>query len=199
MPLLYNEDNALKTKLSGLKVTDVNNPDGRPVPVRFRAPENELADAVFPMIIIDEADWSPAPERAHSGYTPLAYVPEGYAAPDPSVTLFTQTPQPLNIDWVVTLYARKALHRASLIAQLAAFDYLPGRYGFLQVPQDQSLRRLEVIGGPVNSSVRDQNGKRLLTATWRLRTTGELIWASVDSIPEATSVDLTVTPMGPAT
>lgn len=199
MPLLYNEDSAVKTKLSGLKVTDVNDPAGRPVPVRFRGPENELADAVYPMLILDEADWSPAPERAHAGYSPLAYVPEGYAAPDPSVTLFTEMPQPINIDWVLTLYCRKALHRTSLIAQLAAFDYLPGRYGYLEVPQDSSLRRLEVIGGPRNATVLDGNGKRLLTATWRLRTTGELIWAPVTSIPEATSVDLTVTPLGPAT
>lgn len=199
MPLLYNEDAALKTKLSGLKVQDVNDPDGRPVPVRYRSPENELADLVYPILMLDEADWSPAPERAHSGYVPLAYVPEGYASPDPSVTLFTQMPQPINIDWTLTLYCRKALHRASLIAQLAQFDYLPARLGYLQVPQDNSLRRLEVIGGPETSSVLDGQGKRLLTAVWKIRTTGELIWAPVDFIPEATSVDLTVTPMGPAT
>lgn len=197
MPLLYNEDAALKSKLSGLIVQDVNDPGGRPVPVRYRSPENELADVVYPILILDEADWSPAPERAHSGYGPLGYVPEGYATPDPTVTLYTQTPQPINIDWTLTLYCRKALHRASLIAQLAQFQYLPARYGFLQVPQDNSLRRLEVIGGPATSSALDAQGKRLLTAVWKIRTTGELIWAPIDSIPEATSVDLTVTQTGP--
>jgi hypothetical protein len=197
MPLLYNEDAALKAKLSGLLVTDVNDPGGRPVPVRYRSPENEMADVVYPILILDEADWSEAPERAHSGYSQLAYVPEGYAAPDPGVTLMTEMPRPINIDWTLTLYCRKALHRASIIAQLAQFAYLPARLGFLQVPQDQSLRRLEVIGGPATSSVLDAQGKRLLTAVWKLRTTGELIWAPVDSIPEATSVDLTVTPTGP--
>lgn len=199
MPLLYNEDAALKTKLSGLKVYDVNDPAGRPVLVRYRAPQNELAAAVYPMIVIDEGNWAPAPERAHSGYCPLAYVPEGYAAPDPTVTLYTQMPQPIDIDWTLTLYCRNALHRAPLIAALAGFDYLPGRYGYLQVPQDGTLRRLEVIGGPITSSVIDGQGKRLLTAVWKVRTTGELIWANVDSIPEATSLDLTVTQTGAVT
>lgn len=197
MPLLYNEDDALKTKLSGLTVQDVNDPGGRPVPVRYRSPENEMADLVYPILILDEAEWSIAPERAHSGYTPVGYTPEGYATPDPTVTLMTQTPQPINIDWTLTLYCRKALHRASLIAQLAQFQYLPGRLGYLQVPQDNSLRRLEVIGGPATSQAMDGQGKRLLTAVWKLRTTGELIWAPVDFIPEATSVDLTVTQTGP--
>lgn len=198
MPLLYNEDAALKSKLTGLRVDDVNDQAGRPVMVRFRGPENELAPVTYPLIVIDEASWAPAPERAHSGYGPLAYVPEGYGAPDPGVTLWTQMPQPVDIDWTVTLYCRRATHRLQLIAALAGFDYLPARYGYLQVPQDASLRRLEVVGGPITSSVLDGNGKRLLTSVWKIRTTGELIWAQIDTIHEATSIDLTVEAMGQA-
>lgn len=195
MPFLYNENEAIRLKLGGLTVSDANDPLTRKVPVRFRAPEQELADEVFPVIVIDEPSWAVDPERAHSGYTQLAYTPEGYAKPDPGMRLFTQTPQPVNIDWVVTLYCRKALHRSALLAALAAFDYLPGRLGFLEVPQDGTLRRLEVIGGPVTDSVLDPQGKRLLTAVWRLRTTGELIWAPLDPVPETTSIDLTVSPI----
>ena len=198
MPQFYNEDGAVKAKLSGLTVSDVD-AGGRPVPVRYRTPENELADVVYPVIVIDEGDWSEDPTRAHSGLCPLGYTPEGYATPDPGIHLFTEMPRPINIDYVVTLYCRKALHRTSLLRQLAAFDYLPARMGYLQVPQDGTLRRLEVIGGPVNSSVLDGQGKRLLTAVWRIRTTGELIWAPITAVPEATSVDLTVTQSGTAT
>ena len=198
MPFLYNENEAIKAKLGGLTVTDGNDPLGRAVPVRFRAPEQELADEVFPAIVIDEANWSVDPERAHSGYVPLPYTPEGYAAPDPGSWLFTQMPLPLNVDWTVTLYCRKSLHRTALLGQLGTFPYLPGRLGFLQVPQDGTLRRLEVIGGPTTDSVLDGQGKRLLTAVWRIRTTGELIWAPIDPVTETTSIDLTVSPIGPA-
>lgn len=198
MPFLYNENEAIKAKLGGLTVTDANDPIGRDVPVRFRAPEQELADQVFPVIVIDEPSWSIDPERAHSGYGPVAYTPEGYATPDAGMQLYTQMPQPVNIDWIVTLYCRKALHRSALLARLAGFDYLPGRLGYLEVPQDGTLRRFEVTGGPVTDSVLDGEGKRLLTATWRVRTTGELIWAPLDPVPETTSLDLTVSQIGPA-
>lgn len=198
MPFLYNENEALRLKLGGLSVTDANDPTGREVPVRFRAPEQELADQVFPVIVIDEPSWAWDPERAHSGYVPVPYAPEGYAVPDPGSWLFTQEPLPVNIDWVVTLYCRKALHRSALLAQLAAFAYLPARLGFLEVPQDGTLRRLEVTGGPVTDSVLDGQGKRLLTAVWRIRAVGELFWAPLDPVNATTSIDVTVSPTGPA-
>lgn len=197
MPFLYNENEAIRKKLGGLSVTDANDPIGRAVPSRFRAPEQELADEVFPVIVIDEPSWAIDPQRAHSGYVEMTYTPEGYARPDPGMTLYTQMPVPVNIDWVVTLYCRKSLHRSDLLAKLAAFDYLPGRLGYLLVPQDGTLRRLEVTGGPITDSDLDGQGKRLLTATWRIRTTGELIWAPLDPVPATTSIDLTVSPIGP--
>lgn len=195
MSLLYITDKALKQKLQGLTVSDAAETH-RPVPVRYRTPENELADQVFPVLVIENNGYAQDPARAHSGYIPLNYAPEGRAIPDAGAWVFTETPLPLNVDYTVTLYCRKALHRTALIGALAAFDYLPGRLGFLQVEGDKTLRRLEVIGGPALSTARDAQGKRLLTAVWRLRTTAELIWASLDAVSEATALDLTVAPIG---
>lgn len=195
MSLLYITDEALKLKLQGLTVSDANE-DARSVPVRYRTPENELADQVFPVIVIENNGYAQDPTRAHSGYIPLNYAPEGYAPVDAGGWRFTETPLPLNVDYTVTLYTRKALHRTALVGAMAAFAYLPGRLGFLEVAGDGTLRRLEVIGGPTLSTARDAQGKRLLTALWRLRTTAELIWAPLDAVRETTAVDLTVAPIG---
>lgn len=75
MPWLYNEDAALKYKLQGLTVTDANN-ISRPVPVRYRLPEDELATLTYPIIIIEHVGQFPDPAREHRGYIPYGYAPD---------------------------------------------------------------------------------------------------------------------------
>lgn len=200
MPLYLNEDTAVKAKLQGLTVTDANSA-ARPVLVRYRGPENELADQTFPLLVIDRVDAQFDPSRAHAGYIPLPYAPEGYrpftGQPDSRRSPYwTEYPIPYNVDYVVTLYCRRANHQTPLLATLATFDRLPPRYGYLVVPQDQTVRRLDVLGGPETDTVRDELGKRLLRALWRIRTTAEVLWAPIDEPLPATSLDLTVTPIG---
>lgn len=197
MPLFRNEDAAVKTKVSGLTVSDVND-DARPVAVRFRAPENAYADQSFPLIILDRVEEVFDSSRAHTGYIRIPYVPEGYrpypGAPGMTGSpYYSEFPIPMFVDYSVTLLCRKALHMTALLDTLTTFEYLPPRYGFLVVPQDNTVRRLDVLGGPETDAVRDEQGKRLLRATWRIRTTAELIWAPIDEPAPATSVDLTVT------
>lgn len=197
MAQFYNEDEAVKAKLAGLSVSDATS-DARAVSVRYRAPENAYADQTFPLIVLDRVDVSFDPARAHTGYIRIPYVPEGYrpypGAPGMAGSPYwSEFPVPLFVDYLVTLLCRKALHLTALIAQLATFTYLPPRYGFLVVPQDNTVRRLDVLGGPHTDAVRDEQGKRLLRAVWRIRTTAELIWAPIDEPAPATTVDLTVT------
>lgn len=203
MPLYRNEDAAIKAKLAGLSVSDATD-DDRPVAVRYRDPENELSDLTFPIILIERVDASFDPARAHAGYIQLPYAPEGYQAfsqqPDSRHSPYwTEFPLPMFLDYAVTLLARKAAHLTALLTQLAAFDRLMPRFAYLVVPQDSTVRRLDVLGGPETSTVLDEQGKRLFRAAWRLRTTAELIWAPIDQPEPATSVELTVTPIGPAT
>lgn len=197
MPQFYNEDQAVKTKLQGLSVSDATS-DARPVTVRYRAPENAYADQSFPLIVLDRVAATFDPARAHTGYIRIPYVPEGYR-PYPSAPgmagspYWSEFPIPMFVDYGVTLLCRKALHLTSLLATLETFNYLPPRYGFLVVPQDNTVRRLDVLSGPQTDAVRDEQNKRLLRATWRIRTTAELIWAPIDEPAPATTVDLTVT------
>ena len=200
MPLFYNEDGAIKAKLSGLTVSDATS-DARPVTVRYRAPEDAYADQSFPLLVLDRVDEVFDPARAHTGYIQIPYVPEGYRA-DPGAPgmaaspYWSEFPIPMFLDYVVTLLCRKALHLTALLAQLTAFDFLPPRYGYLVVPQDNTVRRLDVVGGPDTDAVRDEQGKRLLRAVWRIRTTAELLWAPIDTPAPASAVNLTVTPIG---
>src|SRR5580704_18395833 len=75
MPWINNEDAALKFKLQGITVVDANNP-ARPVPVRYRLPEDELATLSYPIIIIEHIGMFPDPAREHSGFIQLGYAPE---------------------------------------------------------------------------------------------------------------------------
>lgn len=203
MPLFLNEDAAVKAKLQGLTVSDATS-DARPVTVRFRAPETAYADQSFPLIVLDRVDEAFDPSRAHTGYIQIPYVPEGYraypGAPGMAASpYYSEFPVPMVVDYVVTLLTRKAEHMTSLLTALTAFDYLPPRYGYLVIPQDGTIRRLDVTGGPDTDATRDEQGKRLLRATWRLRTTAELIWAPIDEPAPANAIDLTVTPIGAVT
>jgi len=280
MTWLLNEDAALKAKLQGLTVDDVNAPlNGRPVAVRFRLPETELADMTFPCIVIEHAGISKDDEREHRGYIRLPYVPEGLdprglvplkvdvvdgvanpltlgpdelpgltvdevlgATPtvwdigtqytsgdfvedggnyfeyvnvtpstgnlttdgaywtqqvmddgvderltgnddiDPStLPYFAEFPIPYNLDYQVTVYSRKAIHDRMLVAALAATDRVPARFGFLEIPEDGTYRRLDLIGGPNTEADKDRDGKRIFRSTYAVRVSSELIQGAVDT------------------
>lgn len=190
MPWLLNEDAAIKAKLQGLTVTDVNAPTaGRPVAVRFRLPETELADLTFPSIIIEHAGLYVDNEREHRGTgVRLPYAPEGFdlwATPeDPSTSpyLLDQFPIPYNIDYLVSLYSRKIAHQMTLRAALASFDRIPGRFGFLEIPQDGTIRRLDLLGGPDLQAYHDGDNKRIFRDAYRVRVSSELLQSQVYTV-----------------
>jgi hypothetical protein len=201
MSWLLNEDGALKEKLRGLSVTDVNAPSGRPVPVRFRLPENELADLTFPTVIIDHSDLVKDSQREHRGSILLPYAPEGQplwdtnpTTYDPAASPYTADfPIPYNIDYQVTVLSRKVLHHMSLVQQMAAFDYLPARFGFLPIPEDGTVRRLDLIGGPELRAVKDGDGKRLFQAIYGIRVSTELLASQVQTFTRVMEVLINMT------
>jgi len=222
MPWLLNEDAALKRKLQGLKVTDVNEPaGGRPVPVRFRLPETELAEMTFPTIIIEHAGISKDSEREHRGVERLTYIPEDYdprgiwptlvdvvddpvddgvndmttnargelyTTDDPEkgvleddIPYFAEFPIPYNLDYQVTVYSRKALHNRDLLGKLAVNNRLPHRFGFLEIPEDGTIRRLDIIGGPTEDHDKDRDGKRIFRSIYAVRVSSELLQGAVET------------------
>jgi hypothetical protein len=185
MPWIYNEDGALKLLLQGITVQDANaSVSGRPVPVRYRLPEDELSTLSYPIIIIEHNGILPDPTRetrtAYPGFFQFPYAPEGYApwwAPnavhiDPLASPYytTDWPIPYNIDYTVTVYCRKMVeHLQPIVATLATNAYLPYKFGYLPIPQDNTLRSMFVIGGPEIEYGKDGDNKRLLRATYKVR------------------------------
>ena len=185
MPWLRNEDSSLKLKLQGLRVFDANAPaGGRPVPVRYRLPQDELADLSYPIIIIEHAGLYPAPEREHRGRIQIPYTPEGmtpwYSGPANAQVAnspyFANFPMPYNFDYVITLYARfMTEHVQPLAATLATEPYLPAKFGFLDIPQDGTIRSMFLQGGPEFSYGKDEDDKRMFSVSYRIRVFSELV------------------------
>lgn len=190
MPWIYNEDAALKAKLQGLIVYDGNAPDGRSVPVRFKLPEDELANLSYPILIIEHLGMYPDPEREHrssSAYL-IPYAPEGFPqwsygegslgpTLDPSLSPYSGFfPIPYNFDYKVTLYGRfMTQHIRPLTATLLTEPYLPYHFGFLKIPQDGTVRSMFLLGGPDYVYAKDEDDKRLFAVTFRVRVFSELV------------------------
>lgn len=199
MPWLLNEDAAIKAKLQGLKVTDVNAPTaGRPVGVRFRLPETELADLTFPNVIVEHAGLYLDNEREHRGTNiRLPYAPEGYdlwATPeDPGTSPYlADFPLPYNVDYLVSVYSRKIQHQMVLRSALAAFDRIPDRFGFLEIPQDGTIRRLDRMGGPDLQAYHDNDNKRVFRDAYRLRVSSELLQSQVHTVSKVLSTVINI-------
>lgn len=195
MPWIYNEDAALpapKLKLQGLTVSDANN-SSRPVPVRYRLPEDELATLTYPCIVIEHQGINPAPEREHRGYIQLPYAPEGYpiwwpataTSYDPALSpYYSYFPLPYNMDYSVTVYARKmSEHLQPLLAILASEKYLPYHFGFLDIPQDGTVRNMFLMQGPQIQYGKDKDDKRLFRATYMVRVMTEVIPEIFTAVP----------------
>lgn len=201
MAWVLNEDSALKAKFAGLTVSDSNAPaGGRPVPVRFRLPETELANVEFPFILLQYLGMRKDEEREHRGATSLPYMPEEIYAgtapvthtadgvvtwnpydPDASQDTITKSPLrvpdfpiPYNIDYQVTVYCRVQQHANQLIGKLAKIDRIPSRFGYVEVPEDGTVRSLFLTGGPDLDERRDSDGKRLFLISYTVRVATEL-------------------------
>lgn len=198
MPWLLAEDAALKEKLGGLTVSGSAVSDPVAVDVRFTVPEDEFEDFTYPLILLRQAAVQRAPEREHSGFGQIYAPPEGY---DPEGgPYYANLPTPHDIDYQVELYTRLEQHRTELVWKLSGFSFLPERFGFLDMPTDSTVRRLDVIGGPEMTSGRDRDNKRLFTSTWRIRVSTELfLLGDPVTFPPVREVDVDVyyTPPGP--
>lgn len=193
MPFLENEDAALKQKLQGLVAHDATSGSGgRKVTVRFRSPEYELADATYPLALIEHTRVARDSEREMRGNIKVGYAPEGYGtwtdyADRAASPYYSESPIPLNIDYEVNFYCRKQQHLIELTGALMAFDALAERFGFLAVPQDSTVRRLDLLGGPEFSESQDELGKRLFVASYVLRVSSEVFWDDIVTAGPAVS------------
>jgi hypothetical protein len=213
----FNESRALKKKLAGVMVSASNYPNGREVPVLFVSPDMELRNASYPGIYISYAGVSRATDREVRGPTGLQYAPPGYDThvlvpedldnKDSNAEVYwddqgfeRQTspyevedhPIPYNLDFNITVITRNYEQQFEIISQLQEIDYLPERFGGLEVPEDGTVRTLDLLGGPEIEAIRDEDGKRLIQSVYSVRVAAELNLYEVRQVQRVTEVVLTV-------
>ena len=175
MPFIINEDAALKTLLQGITVSDAGN-SARPVPVYYGQPDKEIRAQTYPYITIDLIGVKEDTERAHRGYVPMTYVPEGLTGwTDPtSGKLISDTnfPIPVDLFYQIVTYARQPRHDRQIIATLALQGRLPFRFGQLHIPEDNTDRRLDMLGFSKRDTT--ESGKRLFSNIYNIRISAEL-------------------------
>ena len=185
MPWLRNEDAALKAKIQHLRVVDGNSgPNGREIPVRYRLPEDELANLSYPIFIIEHAGMEFDQDRAHRGHIQLPYAPEGqqeWWSDDTQAAValspyFADFPTPWRLNYQITLYARfMTQHIMPMKALLAQTKYLHPRDAFLEIPQDGTVRSMFLLGGPHESYGFDEDQKRIYSLTYLVTVFAELV------------------------
>lgn len=157
--LLFAEDNAVKQRFSDLTVSDDRN-GNRQVQVFYRYPENET-EKFYPFITIERIDITHATNRQESerfyyfqpGETQrrrdLTYYPSesDYAEVEEFANggrLRSEAPVPINITYLVTTYARNPIHDAQITAHMLR-SVVPFRRGFIEIPEDGTVRRFDLL------------------------------------------------------
>lgn len=172
MPFLINEDKGLKALLAGVTVTDAKN-GARPVGIWFGQPDVEIRAQSYPYLTIELIDISEAYERNNRGISELSYTPEGL---DPELRYLTENPIPVNLDYQVTSYTRQPIHDRQVISAMLS-NILPFRYGTLEIPEDGTLRRVELLGYAKRDTT--EQGKRLFVNVFSIRVSSELFSSEI--------------------
>lgn len=218
----YIESAALKKKLTGVRVTASNYPAGREVPITFVNPDFELRNAAYPGIYLSYAGTTRAADREHRGPTLLPYAPPGYNhhvqvpadwddkestetvdwseegyEPRKSPYKVEDTPVPYNLDFNITVLTRNYQQMFEIIAELDEIDRIPARFGGLEVPEDGTVRTLDLLGGPETEAIRDEDGKRLLQSVYSVRVAAELSLYEVQQVKRVVTVNIETNTFSP--
>ena len=186
MPFIINEDAALKTLLSGITVSDSGNAT-RPVAVYYGQPDKDIRQQSYPYITLDLVGVREDTERAHRGSVDLTYTPEGMT---PNYTTESQPvnfPIPVDLIYQVSTWSRQPRHDRQIMAKLFAPGRLPLRFGQLTIPEDSTMRRLDMLGFSKRDTT--EGGKRLFSNVYNIRISAELFPDQLSAVYEVTDVN----------
>ena len=170
---LLEEDYGVKALVSGLTVSDTQNP-ARPVRVWFDTPEKEERSAHYPYITLRFLNAERDPEREHRGTVPVDFKYLQYSALDktdgqPKIDY----PIPMLLNYIVTTHARSAQHHMQLNAKLQMGPLHP-RFGVVVCPGG-TTRRLVVVSHSATSGLDPSDRtKRIFRNTYRLQVPSEI-------------------------
>jgi len=188
MPFIINEDEALKTLLQGITVSDGGNA-ARPVAVYYGQPDKDLRQQSYPYITLDLVGVREDTERAHRGVVNLTYAPEGFTPnrnTDGSINQPVEFPIPVDLIYQVSTWSRQPRHDRQIMAKLFEPGRLPFRFGQLPVPQDGTNRRLDMLGFSKRDTT--EGGKRLFSNVYNIRISAELFTQQLLGVYQVTDV-----------
>jgi hypothetical protein len=185
MPFILNEDAALKAKLTGITVADAKN-SARPVGVWFGQPDLEIREQSYPYLTIEMIDISEDTARAHRGYIPLPYTPEGFAT---GTVVYSDYPIPVDIYYQVSSYSRNPRHDRQIISAILK-NKLPMRFNYLEIPQDKTVRPVDLLGYTKRDTA--EENKRLFVNIFSIKVASEILPEKLTSaISAVASVNIT--------
>jgi hypothetical protein len=186
MPFILNEDAALKGLLAGITVSDAGN-SARPVAVYYGQPDKDLRTQSYPYITLDLVGIKEDFERAHRGYVYMNYQPEGVTVQGDAngrIITTTQFPIPVDLFYQISTWSRQPRHDRQLMAALFAQGRLPFRFGQLYIPEDKTLRRLDMLGFSKRDTT--ESDKRLFSNVYNIRVSAELFPDQVAQVYQVT-------------
>jgi len=189
MPFIINEDEALKTLLQGITVSDGGNA-ARPVAVYYGQPDKDIRQQSYPYITLDLVGVREDTERAHRGWVDLTYTPEGTTPnlnQDGSINQQVNFPIPVDLIYQVSTWSRQPRHDRQIMAKLFAPGRLPFRFGQLPIPQDGTNRRLDMLGFSKRDTT--EGGKRLFSNVYNIRISSELFVDQFTAVYQVTDVN----------
>lgn len=207
---LLAEDEALKLRFTGLKVSDDRNGE-RDVQVFFRYPEGET-ERLYPFITIEMIDIVHARNRQHSVVDQYAYREGDEWAENnpaainyyPSIASELTVPEeleymkttefvPVDILYQVSTFTRSALHDRQLSAKML-YDVVSFRYNSIYIPADGTSRRLDLLDWTTADLLDPEAGyrKRIFRKIYTLQMTAEIPTSEFVGIKQATTINTTL-------
>jgi len=198
------EDAALKRRLSNLSVSDDRDVERVPR-VFFRYPEGETENE-YPFVTIDLVDISYVPQRQESERT-YFYNDTGHGQPSnlhfyPSEIdeaamkgeaagglLTTEQFVPVDLIYQITTHCRSQRHDRQL-TMLLLRRVFPFRRGFIEVPEDGTIRRCDLMDWR-NTDVLDQEAayrKRIFRKVYTVMINAEIPQADLFGASQVTQV-----------
>lgn len=189
MPWLFDEDLALKQKLSGKYV--VNYVDGRHIDIAtyYRFPDPEERTRTFPHIAIDMISIEFDPTRAHraDGYI-QPYDLETATPPSGFNLVADDMPLPWSLIYQLACYSRDPWHDRQL-AQLMYMSF-PEEFGSLDMSNfDGTVRRADFISAVRRDRI-DNTNKRLFCNIITIAVSSEFYLNEIQTIQQVGSVNV---------
>lgn len=205
---LLAEDAAVKARFSTITVSD-DRDNERPVSVFFRFPEGET-EKKYPFITIEMIGLAHDTSRQlsetyyyysttaspSSGINYIDYYPSEYKESQLR-TMVSNTdylridqPVPVMLVYQISTYARSALHDRQLTSKILR-RVMPFRRGFIEVPEDDTIRRFDLAGWSSSDLLDQESGfkKRIFRKVFTVQMSAEIATDDIRTVKRVESVE----------